>query len=537
MTTNDAVIDAIFFAQTHVQKPDQPYFRLVGNRDALIKVHVLSPSGAKAPEVATELSLDGESTRLSLEGPATLPVELASEPGKVEHRFDNSFTAMIPAQWVRRGLTVTVTAGDQQRVIDDLNIGAPIVINMTVLDIHYFGYEDANYPSNYVEELMNKRPVAELNVQRIPRILFNELVIPPRADFPAVRCTCEEDYLTKTGSPFNGKQAAALEWQGALQRAGGQHRVTLYYISIANVKSGGEAWDFGGVGKLGRFPLMHHELGHSFNVLHLCDEPDYPYHGTMYGIEFANGSGGAHVGPTWGFDPRVGLPGAEESKPYFISPVIPEDTVRGTPGTWKNEPQGGGSAAHEPGHLITMYSDWSLHRMQTYAEAHVAYWSDAHKAFVSWDDEKADYCKVLESSGVDFPIERDVEVYSIMASVSAVNDDANFVYPAVGPYVSGLIDVFDPDVAEERERFREIYGDKTRCDITLRIEQGGKTKTFMMPMEWRPEDDPLSRDQFQTSAVNVPVRDGDVAKAQLFLTPEAEVNGMPDDPKLLYQWG
>ncbi len=536
-TADDIAIDAVFFAQAHVQQPHQPYFRLVGDRDTLIKAHVVSPSGTKAPPVTAELSLDGDRKRLVLEGPATLPRSLQSEPGKVEHRFADSFTAMIPAEWVRRGLRVSVTAGDRRHVIDDLAIGAPIRIPMTVLDIHYFGYEDADYPGDWVNELFVKRRIARLDVQRIPRILFPELVVPPRAGLPAVRCTCTDDYQVKTGTPFNGKQAAALQWQGALQRAGGQCRLTLFYISIANVPSGGEAWAFGGVGKLGRLPLFHHELGHAFSVAHLCDEPHYPYRGTMHGIPGPDGAEGPHVGPTWGFDPRPGLPGAEPGKPFFISPVIPANTVRGQPGTWKNEPQAGASAAHEPGHLLTMYSDWSLHKMQAYAEQHVVYWSDERQAYVTWDDETAMYSKPIENDGVSFPVERDVEVFSIIASISAVTAEANFVYRPVGPYVSGLIDRFDPGVAEDRARFRKAYGKEGRCDVSLRIVQGGKTQTFMLPLEWRPDDDPLARASLHTAAVNVPVRDGEVTAAELLLTPDAVAHGLPADPRTLYRWG
>ena len=65
----DIRIEAVYLAQTHVMKPDQPYFRLTGNRDAL-------------------------------------PKALPSEPGVVQHRFEDSFTAMIPARVVRPGLSV-----------------------------------------------------------------------------------------------------------------------------------------------------------------------------------------------------------------------------------------------------------------------------------------------------------------------------------------------------------------------------------------------------------------------------------------------
>jgi len=37
-------IDAVYFGQTHVQKSDNPYFGLVGSREALVKVHVTDPA-------------------------------------------------------------------------------------------------------------------------------------------------------------------------------------------------------------------------------------------------------------------------------------------------------------------------------------------------------------------------------------------------------------------------------------------------------------------------------------------------------------
>ena len=36
-------INAVYFGQTHVLRATDPYFGLVGNREALIKVHVTAP--------------------------------------------------------------------------------------------------------------------------------------------------------------------------------------------------------------------------------------------------------------------------------------------------------------------------------------------------------------------------------------------------------------------------------------------------------------------------------------------------------------
>ncbi len=312
-TATDMTIDAVFFAQTHVLRPGAPFFKLVGNKETLIKAHVLSASGADAPPVEVELSLDGETLRLPLEGPKTLPKEICLEPGKVVHRYEDSFTAMIPKRWIKRGLAVTIHAGDLEHTVENLAVGPPLILNMTMFDIHYFEYEDVDYPEGWEEEIAVTRRVSEFNVQRMKRILFPELVIPPRAGLPAVRCTCTDDYMTKTGQPFNGKQAAAIQWYNALQAAGGQHRICAYFISIANVPSGGEAWDYGGCGSLRRIGVLNHEMGHVLGVNDLPCEGGYPYCGPMYGIDKG---GGFHGGPTWRFDPRKG----------FVSPRLSENT-------------------------------------------------------------------------------------------------------------------------------------------------------------------------------------------------------------------
>jgi len=516
--TDNMTIDAVFFAQTHVLQPGAPFFKLVGKKETLIKVHLLSPSGMEAPPVEAELCLEGETLRLPLEGPAVLPKAICIDPGKVVHRYEDSFTAMIPARWIKRGLQVTIHAGDLEHAVEKLEIGPPLIMNMTMFDIHYFDYEDVDYPDGYEAELFVRRPLTELNIQRLKRILFKELIIPPRDNNPAVRLTSTEEHMTKTGEPFNGKQLAAQQWYAALQDAGGQKQLTAYFISIANVHSGGWAWDYAGMGSLRRFPVLNHELGHVLGVDDLPCEAGYPYKGEMYGIN--KGNGGHHGGPTWRFDPRVG----------FVSPVLSDQT--NSPGEWKKDPMGGGGVGEEPGEAIAQFSDYSVRKMQDYMERNVATWSEEKQAYVKWNHWTGAFSAVQKNNGVAFPIERDVEVYSIIAAVSAVTEEANFIYEVIGPYRSGLIDTFDPSVEEDRKRARKLpFGS---WDISLRIEQGGMTKTFMMPMTWQPDDDPLDIASLQTRALNVPVRDGEVTRIELLLTPEANVVGLPSCPKVLY---
>lgn len=529
----DAVIEHVYFAQTHVMEPQHPYFRLIGNRDALIKVHVLSPSGADAPPVEVELAVGKERRTLTLEGPATLATSFDTSPATIEHRFDDCFTAMIPAKWLRRGLVVTITAGDQRRVLDDLPIGAPTHLKVTLFDIHYFDYEDADYPDGWEEEIFLKRPCATWQAQRLKRILFPELVIPPRENLPATRCTCTDDHMAKRGQPFNGKQLAALEWQHALQKAGGQRKMCAYFVSIANVPAGGNAWNFGGVGSLSRFPVLHHEMGHVLNVPDMPDEPSFPYVGPMHGIEPA--TGGHHIGPTWGFDPRIGLPGADPGKGKFISPRASENTLVGKPGQWRKGPMAGGGKGTEPDEPLAPFSDWSFNVMIHYLEDRVVVWNDALNAYARWNDQAGDYTTIVENDGVSLPIERDVDVYSVLVAICAPTpEEGNFVYPVIGPYVSGLIRLFDPNLPEDRIAARKAYGDGQRFDVSVRITQGGRVKTVMLAASYNPGDDPTHLRSLQTRAVNLPVRDGKVERIELLHTPAADVHGMPDKPAVLF---
>ena len=46
-------------------------------------------------------------------------------------------------------------------------------------------------------------------------------------------------------------------------------------------------------------------------------------------------------------------------------------------------------------------------------------------------------------------------------------------YAPIGPYVAGLIELFDPSDAEDRDRADDIFCPSGGCDVSLRIIQGG----------------------------------------------------------------
>lgn len=522
-------IDAVYFGQTHLLKPDDALFGLVSDRDALLKVHVVDPATPAAPDVTATLSLDGNTLEVPLTGPATLPAAIPDGPGVVQHSYDDSFTATLPAAWVQPGLEITVEAGVSTVVLDNLEIGAPNPVVMTMFDVGYFSPPTGDYPTGWQEEIEAKWPVSDLQLRRIPDVTFRELVIPPRAGVAAARVDSPSDYLAQTGLNFDGEQAAALAWNGALKRASGrQNRLTLSYINIYNVNAGGQAGGFSGVGNGTSAGILHHELGHALSLPHWANSAAYPYKGAMYGINTPVGNE-VHAGPTWAYDPASGT---------FIPPTTQPDNVGGqTIGTYKVDPmQGGGTGFQEPGFLLNHFSDYSANQMRNYLEGHMAIWNETLGAYARWDDTTADYTDTFTNDGVNFPIEGDVEVITVMASLSGAKPDVCMVYPPIGPYTSGLIKRFDPRVAADRLEAQAIFAPNNGCDVSLRIFQGGIEKILMLPASWEPWLDPLSGGSLETEAINLPASDGEVTRVDLLLTPDAEVDGLPANPQLLATW-
>lgn len=521
-------IDAVYFAQNHVLEPENKLFKLVSNLKALIKVHVISSQQKiQSPDVHAVLSLNGDSLTLNLNGPDILPTSIPKASGVVDHKYENSFTTTIPKEWIKPGLKVFIKAGSKSVIHDNLKIGAPNKVMMTMFDVNYFKSSPGDYNSGWKEELQSKWPVSQIELRRIPNIIFEELTIPPRANLIAARITSKQEYKDITGGNFDGEQAAALQWKSALKAAGGMSgRYSLYYINIYGVHAGGQAGNFGGVGNGTSEGILNHELGHALSLPHWGNSSTYPYRGDMYGITAP--SSDVHVGPTWAFDLLSGT---------FIPPTVQLNSVGGTVGTYKKDPmQGGGTGDQESGFMFRHFSDYSVNQMGNFMENHIVMWNENLQQYASWDQNTSAYTKVVANNGVQFPVERNVEVISIMAGVSSATPQANIVYTPIGPYRAGLIDVFNPDNLSDRSRADQIFCPSKGCDVSLRIIQGGKSKLVMLPISLNSNADPLNGNSYQTRAVNLRASDGDVTRVELLSTPDVEKNGITNNSEILYTW-
>ena len=536
MAQAQTTIDAVYFGQTHVLKATDSNFGLVGNREALIKVHVVNPARPASPVVTATLTASGlPNLALTLNGPATLPASIADGPGVVQHSFANTFTGYLPANYMKTGLQVAVNAGPGvNTTITNMKVGAPSEVVMTMFDIHYFSQTTGNYPNNTFAEVEAKWPVADLEVRRLANVVFPELVIPPRGGAPAARIKSKAEYTAQTGLAFDGEQAAALEWNAALKRAAGRSgRWSLYYLNIYNANAGGQAGGFAGVGNGTSEGILHHELGHALSLPHWGDSSAYPYKGDMHGITAPANYNETHSGPAWGFDLRTKA---------FIPPTVQGNNVGGKPaGTYKVDPmQGGGTGYQEPGYLLNHFADYSVNQMRSYLHSHMVVWNPGlgtSGSWAAWNQTAGAYTTTVSNNGVQFPTTRDTQVISIMATLSGVKPDVNMVYPPIGPYTSGLIRLFDPAVAADRTAANSTgYAPSNGCDYCVRVVQGGVTRTCMLAASSLTSADPLNANSIETEAVNLPASGGAVTRIELLSTPNAEDNGLPANPTVLYTW-
>lgn len=531
-------IDAIYFGQTHVLKPDNPYFGTVGERDVFIKVHVTDPAAVASPSVFATLSLNGDFLTVTLTGPANLPTSIPDGLGVVQHSTANSFTGVLPAAWVKTGLQVTVNAGSVMTTVSDMKVSAPTKVIMTMTDVEYFANTTGDYPAGTFAEMEQKWPVKDLEVRRLNNAVFRELVIPPRSDVSAqgVRIKSKAEYQGQTGLAFDGEQAAALEWNGALKRAAGRSgRWSYYYLNVYGAFAGGQAGGFAGVGSGTDIGILQHESGHALSLPHWGDHAAYPYKGAMHGISAPGGVyNGTHAGPAWAIHQPTNA---------FIPPTVQPGNVGGkTAGTYKVDPmQGGGEGYQEPAYLLNHFSDYSVNQMRNYLNSHVVVWNPALSggsgSWAQWNQTTGGYTTAVSNNGVQFPTTRDVQVISILASMSGAKPSINMVYPPVGPYTAGLIRLFDPYVAADRTAAQSIYAPTSGCDYCVRVVQGGVTKTYMLAASALTSPPLTDGSSLETEAINLPAADGAVTRIELLSTPNVEDVGMPATPTVFYTWG
>ena len=521
----------VFFAQTHVLRPSDEYFGLVSERPALIKVNLTGEPEEASPMVTATLTLyEKGDTLIHLVGPDMLPISLDLRPGKVEHSFDDSFTETIPGSWIKPGLKVHITAGDKRVTFDKLEIGAPNRMVMNMFDVHYFQDIPSAYESDeWLKEVEAKLPTAGIELRR-QKMVFPELTIPPWGGYKAIRLLQLKDYWDSTGVVIDGEQDAAIQWKDALRDAAGTNsgRRQLFFVNYYGNRRarGGRAGigAYSGVCNGRELGSRFHELGHALSLPHADNNPDYPYRGDMYGKKAPWVQGKVHVGPNWAYD---------QKRKVFISPFMQRKTAKGNIGDYKVDPmRGGGSSTQDHGFLLNHFSDYSVDAIRSFLQGHIIQWNDALGSYARWDWNSRSYSNITPNQDLDI----NVDVISVMAGASSTTPQAHVVYPPIGPYKSGIREIYDPTQAEDRIRAAQNYCPSGGCDVSVRVVQGGRTKVYMLPIHLDPTLAPSDYESFNTRAINLRASEGAVTKIELLATPDAEQEGLPTAPTVLRTW-
>merc|ERR1719471_2475770 len=104
------------------------------------------------------------------------------------------------------------------------------------------------------------------------------------------------------------------------------------------------------------------------------------------------------------------------------------------------------------GFLFRHFSDYEVSQMQRYLEDTLAV-NVPGVGWRKWDDNTGAYTKTFNYvEGVSVPVETEIEVYTILVSISLVSDvkSTSMLYDPIGPYVSDRIRNFDANVAADR---------------------------------------------------------------------------------------
>jgi hypothetical protein len=378
---------------------------------------------------------------------------------------------------------------------------------------------------NWEAEFQSRLPVSELE-PTIVKAFFPEVSVEPKdGEKPARRYNAED---WDAGDTYNKGYRFGVQCASALLLAAGTEGMAdgghfLSYATWNTLKSAlavGGSWK--ACGRMGAIGFMFHECGHALGLPH-CNQGFFPYkNGTYGGIESTK----EWVGPNWGF--------CEWNEKFMKPPFLKDD------GTWKLKKSpmlGGGEGDNEEWTNLKYFSDYEVWKMKKKIEEHIVEWDSTEGKWGSWDASTSTYTTYRENDGVKYAIGGGCDVYSVIFAISPPTREANLVYPPIGPYPSGVIRLFDPNVAQDRADIQEAYNEHAGgFDYTLKIQQGNREIYAMIPIEHDPNMDPLDKKSHTTLAVNLKASDGEVTNVELLLTPDAELNGLPTEETIITGW-
>lgn len=500
-----------------------------------------------------------------------------------------TWSAQIPAAWMQKGVRVRVVANQAEPSRwSYLTLGAPIDFSIKTLPFYLFGANEQTLPFDTAktptvaaqQELWAKWPVKTLNIQNHAARIVNwpNIVISPRNNDAAYVVNLPEQ--KKDGFAI---MSAVLSVLSRIRDANGDGGTNNpYYAPLIQADAAGKFVSTGGGlggGHNGTGDHLYkgifiHEQGHAFGLPHAGESyragSGFPY------------IGGSLNGSLWGFDGNQNM---------FLPTIVPTtassykncatQVFDGTPRQMtaagqciKQDIMQSGSGDQASGFLYSMLSDYNVAKIQRYFEGLTTVdangvkkysggrifedkrfatgysrWDSISQAWVAFDP-KADRNKGLYGAQQNFPISKNVPVYTVVLTVSkAGTANATQIYPLIGPYQGNLLKNFDPSVAQDRSDMTPNtsiypwYCRNSGCDYTLKVSyqdgsvrhvalHGGFRSWFRETQPFRADVMDASKgDSFETWAVNVPATQA-ISRVELLDTPMVW-NGLPSQPTVL----
>ena len=319
-SSDTAVIDEVFFAQTHFMSPGWPFFFLVADRPALAEVRVTG--SGPAPEVSVTATIDGvEQGTLCIGGPATLAAAVDASV----HSRDDRFTVTLPAEWLQPGLSLEVRAGaDVVRFsADDLGLAHSPELNLMLVMMDVLNYNSGDVdtetfepPPTFLEDIAGAMPVSATRVGRhaarmsLPALAVGSTEVEDGSPLVVLtRRLCGDDESPSAddcdaSTPVGAwdVNAASLRLIDALQYANGHWGSHYYFGHTGALFPGG--WGGGKTFVSADYTWVTiHELGHAASLPHWGDAfvpetQDDSWYEYPWGGEGFDGGG---RGPSWSY--------------------------------------------------------------------------------------------------------------------------------------------------------------------------------------------------------------------------------------------
>ncbi len=498
-----AEIASVQLAQNHVLTPSaedyttneagdqlepgsvRPRFRLISHRPALLLVRVTG-SGS-SPEVRVTAQRDGEELgSLCLSGPGMLSDVTSDAPDQ-----DGLHRVNLPAEWIRTGLSLEVTAGGATLPVaaSELRVAAGTRHIVMEGSMVLYGLPPQTVPMDSPDDYLmsDELPVQSAVWAHFPvPIIMDPMTMSAKSGNPARIVSSKEGSFDEVGE--------CLDIFAEVRRANGHIEDTGYFAALPDGWGGGLGGGNGSAGPPSQL-MIRHEGGHAYGLPHLEDafaQGRYPFakrvdgSGCVLGVPGEDGCG---VGSPWKYFQTPGV---------FESPW--EDQAAGV---YKRDPMAGGG-----NNWFGAYTDqWLL---------------DYFRQRPYFDLESGEYLKYDEASGefaadteVDAenwyrrPVERDTPLYTVFGSYSDETSEVNVIQPPLH-YRGHLLRTMDPTQEEHLDWMKDhSVSDACRndCDFVLRVTFDDSTEYNVLVNR--------NAGSYTRWAVNVPDRGG-LVRAELY---------------------